>query len=390
MAVVTPAGIEPTTLEQYVDRLGAAFRSALGDDLDLAAESPQGQILTALALRLVEVDEAIVAVGNGMSRQRAIGSQLDDLGSLLGVARIVEARSTVTVTLAGQAGTTIPAGTRARTTDGDVFETPMDVAGDVYVVVIPSGGSVTATMRAVEPGPVPAPAATLTSVVDLVAGWETITNAAAASLGRLAETDEEYRARYALVTARNARGSLEAVRAALLEVEGVRAVGVAENDSATAVTRQTVVISAHGIYAVVEGGANEAVAAAIARTKSAGATTSGAVSVTHTYRGGTTGTIRFARPIELALEVSIDIAPRADFPSSGVTRIIRGLVAHVAQLRIGQALDTRRLLTPVQAVPGHTVTSFTATREDNGSTSNVALNAQFTLDSGDVTVTVTS
>ena len=383
MAVVTPAGIEPTTLEQYVDRLGAAFRSALGDDLDLAAESPQGQILTALALRLVEVDEAIVAVGNGMSRQRAIGSQLDDLGSLLGVARIVEARSTVTVTLAGQAGTTIAAGTRARTTDGDVFAT-------IFQVVIPSGGSVTATMRAVEPGPVPAPAATLTSVVDLVAGWETVTNAAAASLGRLAETDEEYRARYALVTARNARGSLEAVRAALLEVEGVRAVGVAENDSATAVTRQTVVISAHGIYAVVEGGANENVAAAIARTKSAGATTSGAVSVTHTYRGGTTGTIRFSRPIELALEVSIDIAPRADFPSNGVTRIIRGLVAHVAQLGIGQALDTRRMLTPVQAVPGHTVTSFTATREDNGSTSNVALNAKFTLDSGDVTVTVTS
>ena len=306
MAIVTPAGIEPTTLEQYVDRLGAAFRTALGDDLDLAAESPQGQILSALALRLVEVDEAIVAVGNGMSRQRAIGSQLDDLGSLLGVSRILEARSTVTVTLAGQAGTTIAAGTRARTTDGDVFET-------IFQVVIPTVGSVTATMRAVEPGPVPAPAATLTSVVDLVAGWETVTNAAAASLGRLAETDEEYRTRYALVTARNTRGSLEAVHAALLEVEGVRAVGVAENDSATAVTRQTVVISAHGIYAVVEGGADENVAAAIARTKSAGATTSGAVSVTHTYRGGTTGTIRFARPIELALEVSIDIAPRADF-----------------------------------------------------------------------------
>ena len=383
MATVTGAGIEPTTLEQYVGALGAAFRSALGDDLDLAAESPQGQLIGALAITLVELDEAIVAVGNGMSRQRAIGSQLDDLGSLLGVARILEARSTVTVTLAGQAGTTIPAGTRARTTGGDMFET-------IAQAVLPSGGSVTATMRAVEPGPVPAPAATLTGVVDLVPGWETVTNAAAASLGRLAETDDAYRRRYALVTARNACGSIEAVHAALLEVEGVRAVHVAENDTAASVTRQGATISAHGIYVVVEGGANEAIAAAIARAKSAGATTSGAVSVTHTYRSGTTGTIRFSRPTELALEVSMDITPHAGFPSDGVTRIIRGLVAWVDRLGIGEAVDTRRMLTPVQDVPGHTVTSFTPVRADNGSLTNVDLTARFTLAEGDVTVTVTS
>ena len=53
MARVTAQGIEPTTLQGYI-------------------------------VTLTETDEALVAVGNGMSRSRALGVQLDDLGSPVG------------------------------------------------------------------------------------------------------------------------------------------------------------------------------------------------------------------------------------------------------------------------------------------------------------------
>lgn len=88
MARVTSEGIEATTLQGYIDALEATFRSALGSDLDLSPETPQSQLIGTLALTLAEVNEALVAVANGMSRSRAIGSQLDDLGSLLGVPRL--------------------------------------------------------------------------------------------------------------------------------------------------------------------------------------------------------------------------------------------------------------------------------------------------------------
>ena len=88
MAQVTSEGIEPTTLQGYIDALEAAFRTALGSDLDLAPETPQSQLIGTLALTLAEVDEAVVAVANGMARSRALGVQLDDLGSLLGIPRL--------------------------------------------------------------------------------------------------------------------------------------------------------------------------------------------------------------------------------------------------------------------------------------------------------------
>ena len=39
MARVTPQGIEPTTLQGYIDALETAFRSALGQDLSLSSEN---------------------------------------------------------------------------------------------------------------------------------------------------------------------------------------------------------------------------------------------------------------------------------------------------------------------------------------------------------------
>ena len=56
MARVTAQGIEPTTLHGYIDALEAAFRSALGQDLDLAPETPAGQLVGTLALTLTEAD----------------------------------------------------------------------------------------------------------------------------------------------------------------------------------------------------------------------------------------------------------------------------------------------------------------------------------------------
>ena len=246
MARVTAEGIQPTTLEEYVSELGQAFRSALGPDLDLASETPQGQLIGLLALSLAQVDEAMVAVANGFSTSRALGSQLDDLASLLGITRQGATRSTVTATLTGVAGATVPAGSRAGTEVADLFEL-------VDEAVIGPSGSVDAVMQSSQVGPVPAPAGSLTRVIDLVAGWTGITNAGPAVQGRFVETDVEFRHRYGRVVARNVRSSAEAVLAAVLDLPGVVDATIRENATSVAVTEQSKSIAPHSFCLVVEG-----------------------------------------------------------------------------------------------------------------------------------------
>ena len=259
MAQVTAQGIEPTTLQGYIDALEAAFRSALGQDLDLAPETPAGQLVGTLALTLTEADEALVAVGNGMSRSRALGVQLDDLGSLLGIPRL----------------------------EG--------------------------------------------------------------------ETDDEYRARYGRLVARNARGSAEAILAAVLSIEGVTDALIRENATAAEVTEQGKTIGAHSICLVVDGGTDEAVAAAIARSKPVGTGTSGETSVDVPHDGGWSVPIRLSRVTPVPIKVKLALTLMAGFPSDGTSRIVTLVVDHVIGLALGERLTAQRLLADVLLVPGHTV-----------------------------------
>lgn len=348
MARVTPEGIEPTSLQGYVEALGAAFRTALGEDLALAPETPQGQIVGALALTLTQVDEALVGVSNGHSVSRALGVQLDDLGSLLGIERLPATRSTVAVTLTGQVGVSIPAGSRARTALGDMFEL-------IQEMTIPGSGSINAAMRAVEEGAIPAAAGSLNQIVDLVAGWESVINQAAATQGRGIESDEEYRVRYGRLTARNARGSVESIQAAVLDVDGVADALIRENATASEVTVQGKTIGAHSICVVVEGGIDSDVAAAIARSKPAGTGTSGDTNIDVPHPGGWSVPIKLSRasavPVSVRMALSLDDA----FPSDGTSRVIQEVLEHVNGLSIGEHLNTQRLLRDMLAVPGHTV-----------------------------------
>ena len=259
MARVTAQGIEPTTLQGYIEALEAAFRSALGEDLDLAPETPGAQLVGTLALTLTEVDEALVAVGNAMSRSRALGVQLDDLGSLLGIPRL----------------------------EG--------------------------------------------------------------------ETDDEYRARYGRLVARNARGSAEAILAAVLSVEGVTDALIRENATAAEVTEQGKTIGAYSICLVVDGGTDEAVAAAIARSKPVGTGTSGETSVDVPHAGGWSVPIRLSRVTPVPIKVKLALTLMAGFPSDGTSRIVTLVVDHVIGLALGKRLTAQRLLADVLLVPGHTV-----------------------------------
>lgn len=376
MAQITSRGVVPTDLAEYVSLLEDAFKNAVGQDLDVSPETPQGQIIGVIAFRFSQIDEVIVNLSNAFSVLRATGRQLDDLGSLLRIPRIQGERSSVTVTVTGDSGTRIPAFSQVRTEDGNVFSFDNDV-------LIPTAGQIDVDMFSIELGPIPASAGTLNVIVSAIAGWNSVNNTRDASLGRLVETDEEYRLRLFDITDIDALQTTEAIRAAILDVEGVVDCIVEQNDTDAAVTRKGVQIGANSIVAIVQGGASNAIGSAILKSKSPGTGTSGSVTVDINSIG-----ISFERVKLIPIKVTIRSTANNRFPPTGVgdlkQRVFDWMSGFWSTLpsnyfeqngvKISEGLVLTRLYTPINSVPGHVVTGLTVERKDGSGNSVTEIN----------------
>ena len=243
---VDGAGIRAASLAEIREDLNARQLAAFGSDLVLSEQLPQSQWSGILALALTEILEGVVRTAvYGSSVDDAPSTWLDQLGSLAGIARVQATRSRVTATLTGVAGTGVPFQSRARTPAGALFESLAAVA------LSPAGVDV--EFAAITEGPIEAAAGTLTEIVTVIAGWETVTNAEAAALGRARQTDAEYREAFNARTARVAVGSMSALEGSLAEVLAGKA-RVIENATTAAVTVQDWPLPAHSILVVAEKG----------------------------------------------------------------------------------------------------------------------------------------
>ena len=230
--------------------------------------------------------------------------------------------------------------------------------------LIPNPGTVDIVAEAVQTGPIAAAAGTLTTIVTQVAGWETVTNPAAAVPGIAQESTQGYRSRMLASTGRLARGPLDAIQAALIEA-GATGFRIEVNDTDADRTVGAFDIPPHSIFVIVKGGQDADIAAALVKSKGLGV---------GTYAGAgnqavTVDDIVFRRPEEFAIALAITLQIDVSFPADGLDEIKRNLVAYAdgtwhggagqfdtRGFRIGEGVDFRRLNSPISAVPGHMVT----------------------------------
>lgn len=391
MAVIDAGGITPTDLSGYLERMETVLRDALGQDLDLAAETPQGQLAGLLALAFAETDELAVHVAAGLNLEEASGRQLDSYGHLLGVYRRIGSSSLVTASLRGRSGTAVPAGNRARTEAGDVFRLLADAT-------IGAAGSVDAEMESVELGPVPAAPGALSIVATPTPGWLGVTNATAATLGRLAETDAELRERYRTAVSIRSSGTVASMRARLLEEPAILDAEVAENATDAPLDIRGVRLPAHSVLAIVRGGPDAAVWAAIRSAKPLGIPTAAPTGARVDADG-----IAFLPVDEHPTIVRVETLAGFGFPADGLQQIASRLVGWFAGswssgagdfetggLAIGESVDVTRLYSPINSVRGHTVQSL-AILSRSGLTllpDDTPPHRLYTLDAADVSVSL--
>ena len=278
------------------------WQQAFGNDLIVTPDTPQGVMISAETIARNNFINNNASVANQINPNYAGGLFLDAIMALTGSQRLAQTPTVVSgVTVSGVAGTTIPAGSQAQTAAGDLFQS-------TTTVVLPSGGSTTVNFQSVQNGAIPCAANALTTIVSAVLGWETVNNSAAGVIGTTTHSDQAARAYRKNTLAFQALSLAESITSALYATQGVTSLTFQENVSPNTATINGITMIGHSIYACVNGGTNNAVAAALLENKSSGCAWNGGTTVNVVEpSSGQTYAVSFDRPTQIPILIQATV-----------------------------------------------------------------------------------
>lgn len=234
--------------------MGSAFGTALSANL----KTPQGQLAVTDTAIIADKNDQLLAIVNNMNPDFASGRFQDGIGRIYFIDRIAAAGTVVTATCSGAVGTVIPAQSYATDDNGYMYVS-------LAAGTIGADGTVKIEFQNLTTGAIACPIGTLTNIYVAVSGWSSITNETAGVPGTDVEGRSAFEYRRRQSVARNAFNTAAAVRAAILEVEGVLDAYVIDNKEPNPVTEGSTnyTLLASSIYIGVYGGASADIAAAI-------------------------------------------------------------------------------------------------------------------------------
>lgn len=330
---VTETGISAPSYEEIYEYLKGRMRAIFGDDINLDADTQDGQMVGIVAAAISDVNAQAIAVYNAYNPTTAKGVALDSAVKVNGITRQAASHSQVDLRIVGQAGTHIVNGVAL-----DEAENKWNLPADV---VVPPAGEITVTAIAAEEGNIRAPAGTVNRIGTPTLGWQTVENILAAEPGAPVQTDLELRVQQSKSTALPSVSLWEGIIGSLLTTAGVRRVSGIKNDGDTPTTEG---VPGHSIAMIVDGGEVADIAKTIFLKKGEGVGTYGSTSYNYLDTYGFPNTIRFSRPTVVPAYCKLTIAPAADYLSSAEDEIKARIVAYINSLDIGESVNIARVL----------------------------------------------
>lgn len=208
-------------------------------------------------------------------------------------------------------------------------------------------------IAASEFGPLEAGAGTITTIVTPVAGLNSVNNFTDVTVGDFNQSDDDYRLRLFQEPRRLGGGSLEAIKARILnEVEDVIAVKAFENhtiDDPDIHGRPT-----KSIEILVEGGADVDIAEELWKVKGGGIETYGTDFEDITDSQESIRRIYFSRPVPIYIWLKITITTDpSEYPLDGDTKIKENVVLKGREtFGIGDDIIIQQFYCPIYEVPG--------------------------------------
>lgn len=352
MAYVAPyiddAGLHLPTYNDIRDDLIEQFKQIYGQDIYLENDSQDYQMISAFALKTYDTMQLLQIVYNNRSPKTAVGTGLDAIVKLNGIARKDASYSTCVLTLTGTIGTIIANG---------VVEDEAGLSWNLPSNVRFNTGTIEVTAQCETIGAVGALPGSITKIKNPQKGWLTATNTVPAIVGKPVETDEELRYRQSISTAIPSQNMLNSTIAGIASVSGVKRYKVYDNDSNETDENG---IPGHSIAAVVEGGLDADIAEQIYLRKGPGGGTYGTTSITYTNDDGLLNIVRFFRPTYVSIDVTVSVKGKATYTTAVADTIRNNVKAYIEGLDIGNDVSVMGLLTAVtDAVSNPAQPSFT-------------------------------
>ncbi|HBR5492971.1 TPA: baseplate J/gp47 family protein [Klebsiella pneumoniae] len=334
-ATVTAEGISAPDYQTVLDTITGYFQQIYGSDAYLEPDSKDGQMVALVALAIHDANNTAISVYRSFSPATALGDALTSNVKINGITRRAATNSTVDLLLTGTVGTAI--------TNGSVRDTNSVVWNLPATVVIGSDGTVVATATCANSGAVAAVAGSVNGINTPTRGWASVTNPLAATVGVAAETDAELRVRQSQSVALASLTPFDAVDGAIANVEGVTRHKLFENDTETTDANG---LPPHSISAIVEGGDATEIANTIRSVKGQGVSTYGTTAVIVTDKYGNPYTIRFSRPVDVPIYVSITLKALTGYSSQVGDEIKAAVAAYINSLPIGDSVLLSRVYSP--------------------------------------------
>lgn len=242
-------GLKVSSRGEILEDLKYLTKVAYGSDYVIEQGNEWYSFLDLLAGALTDMSGAIQKVYNSLSFVGASGTNLDNVVSFVGITRKPYKNSTVLIKVELPEGSTRPFTIKERgivltDTNGNYWTntsyiTIAEYKQDGVTVNYIGTGMFEATDRNTDPTNIvlqPYNDGTNNSLVDInevAPTGTTFINEIASELGNLEETDAQLRARYKAELYKNSVGTLEGLKAALLEKADVTYVYIIENNSET-------------------------------------------------------------------------------------------------------------------------------------------------------------
>jgi hypothetical protein len=388
-------GLTVKTRSEIVNDLGAAMQGIYGADINIDQNSPDGEWIGIMAQAAVDIRELLVGIYNSFNPDRALGVPLDERVVINNISRRGGTFTVQPVSITVDRTVTLQ-GLDANYNDVNATGyTVQDDAGNQFILVDSdtiATGTHSLNFRSKILGQVETTVGTITNPVTVVLGVTGINNPSGAlEIGQNEETDAELRLRRQYSVAIASDGYLNGLLAAVLNLDGVSDAALYENVTNVV---DAYGIPAHGIWLVVEGGANTDIAQLIYTKKSYGADMRGQVEVEITTASGNILVVKFDRPTAKDLYIRFDIQPTI----AGTVFDILGIKQYIVDnlsYGIGEFANTSNItalaIAAIASTSGGGVPLNVEISDDGSSWTDFlevdTLDEQWTVDTSRITIT---
>lgn len=344
---LTDQGYLAPSYEELLDSVQDDFLRVFPSDLVLTSNSNAGILSRLIAWREYEQIQAQQQVYYSAFISTATGSALDRLGANVGLPRKVDRPASTPLTIVTDGEYLIEAGTQFETDDGYIFDLTEDV------LTAPKDGKWQGTGNAeaedtgevtnVEPH-------TITIVYNPDESILSVDNADKASGGQDYEEDPQYRARLIMENANRPSPTVNGVRSALLNVQGVREVNIVENQWAVPDKYGNPPYSIH-IYVL--GGKKQDIADCLISHLAVGITMTGTTYCDAIDATGNTKRVYFDFATDRPISVQVKLKTNAQWNvDEGSDYVKETVVDFINQLEMGDTVYLTKLYPQIYAIPG--------------------------------------